>query len=138
NRVGRRRDRLAMRNLSETLPEKSEGERRRILDDCWRHFGRETLEGIRSQHLTADQIAERCPLVNAHLLDEALARDHGVILLSAHWGGWELGGLAVMSRIRNVYTVTRPLDNEYLDRDLARIRARTGAAVLDRRRAAPA
>ena len=137
-RVVQRRDRLAMRNLSETYPDKSEGERRRILDDCWRHFGRETLEGIRSQHLTADQIAERCPLVNAHLLDEALAGGHGVILLSAHWGGWELGGLAVMSRFRNVYTVTRPLDNEYLDRDLARIRARTGAAVLDRRRAARA
>jgi KDO2-lipid IV(A) lauroyltransferase len=32
--------------------------------------------------------------------------------------------------------VARPLDNELLERDLQRIRARTGAEVVDRRRAA--
>src|SRR5216117_2905225 len=40
--VVRRRDALAMRNLRMVFPEKSDAERRRILDDCWRHFGRET------------------------------------------------------------------------------------------------
>jgi KDO2-lipid IV(A) lauroyltransferase len=43
-----------------------------------------------------------------------------------------------MALVKNVRTITRPLDNEYLERDVARIRARTGAAVLDRRRAARA
>ncbi len=134
----RSRDRLAMRNLREAFPEKSDAERRRILDDCWRHFGRETLEGIRMQHLSAEEIAERCPMLDEHLLDEALAKGHGVLLLSGHYGGWEVGGLALMSKIRHVQTVTRPLDNEYLERDLARIRERTGAEVVDRRRAARA
>lgn len=134
--VVRGRDRLAMRNLEMVFPEKSAGERRRILNECWRHFGRETLEGIRTQHLTADEIAERCPLVNAELLDEALARGRGLMILSAHFGGWEVAGLALMSRLRNVHTVARPLDNEYLERDLSRIRGRTGAEVVDRRKAA--
>ena len=134
--VVRGRDRLAMRNLRAAFPERSEAELRRTLDDCWRHFGRETLESIRMQHLTADQIAERCPFVNAELLDEAVARGRGVILLTGHYGGWEVGGLAIMSLVKNVCTVTRPLDNEFLENDLARLRARTGAEVLDRRRAA--
>ena len=136
--VVRRRDRMATRNLQTVFPAKSDAERRRILDDCWRHFGRETLEGIRMQHLSAEEIAARCPMIDAHLLDEALARGRGVILLSGHYGGWEVAGLAVMSRFHNVHTVVRPLDNEYLERDLARIRGRTGAEVLDRRRAARA
>ena len=134
--VLRRRDRLAMRNLRQAFPEKSDAERRRIADDCWRHFGRETLDGIRMQHLSAEEIAERCPMVNAGLLDEALARGRGVLLLSGHYGGWEVGGLALMSRFHHVRTVARPLDNEFLERDLARIRERTGAEVVDRRRAA--
>jgi Kdo2-lipid IVA lauroyltransferase/acyltransferase len=134
--VLRRRDRLAMRNLRLVFPEKSDAERRRILDACWRHFGRETLESIRMQNLPAEEIARRCPLVNAELVEEAIARGRGVLLISAHYGGWEVGGVAAMSRLRNVTTVTRPLDNEFLDRDLARIRERTGAAVVDRRRAA--
>jgi KDO2-lipid IV(A) lauroyltransferase len=35
-----------------------------------------------------------------------------------------------------VRTVARRLDNEYLEADLARLRARTGADVIDRRKAA--
>ena len=137
-RVVRGRDRLAMRNLRMVFADKSDSERRRILDDCWRHFGRETLDGIRTQYLSPEEIAARCAMPGAEVLDEALARGRGVLLISAHYGGWEVGGLAVMSRIRHVLTVARPLDNEYLERDLARIRERTGTEVVDRRRAARA
>jgi KDO2-lipid IV(A) lauroyltransferase len=56
--------------------------------------------------------------------------------MSAHWGGWEVGGLAVMSMIRNVRTVARPLDNELLERELQRIREKTGTEVVDRRKSA--
>jgi len=64
-----------------------------------------------------------------------VARGKGTILFSAHWGGWEIGGLAVMSIVKNVLTVARPLDNELLERELQKLRARTGAEVVDRRRA---
>lgn len=137
-RVLRRRDRLAMRNLRTAFPDKSDAERRSILDACWIHFGREALGYIRAQNLSLDEIAQRCPFVNAHLVDEALARGKGVVLLSAHFGGWEIAGLAIMSRFKNVRTVARRLDNDYLERDLARIRAKTGAEVIDRRKAARA
>jgi KDO2-lipid IV(A) lauroyltransferase len=132
----RGRDRLAMRNLAATFPEKSESERRRIIDECWRHFGREALETIRMQHVPIDEIQSYCTLVNAHLVEEAIARGRGVILISAHYGAWEIAGLAIMALVPNVLTVARPLDNELLERDLVAIRARTGAEVVDRQRAA--
>jgi KDO2-lipid IV(A) lauroyltransferase len=133
----RRRDRLAMRNLRMIFSSsRSERELRAIDDACWRHFGREALYSIRMQTMPLEEIPARCPLVNAHLLEEAIARGKGVILISAHYGGWEVGGLALMSLMKNVRTITRRLDNEFLERDLARLRSRTGAAVLDRRRAA--
>jgi KDO2-lipid IV(A) lauroyltransferase len=127
-----------MRNLRATFPQMGEAERRRILNACWQHFGREALTTIRMQNLPIEEIAASCPFVNAHLLEQAIGRGRGVILISAHYGGWEVGGLALMALVKNVRTITRPLDNEYLERDVARIRARTGAAVLDRRRAARA
>ena len=134
----RGRDRLAMRNLRAAFPERDGSELRRILDECWRHFGREGLQAVQAQNLTLDQIRERCVLVNPHILEEAIARGKGVLLISAHWGGWEVAGLALMSLVQNVRTVARPLDNELLERDLQKIRARTGAEVIDRRRAARA
>ena len=135
-RVLRSRDRLAMRNLRETLTNKSDAELREILDNCWRHFGRSALHSVRMQDMPLQEIAARCPFVNAHLLEEAIARGKGVILISAHYGAWEVAGLALMSLVKNVRTITRPLDNQYLERDLAAIRSRTGAVVLDRKRAA--
>ncbi|HSY48552.1 MAG TPA: lysophospholipid acyltransferase family protein [Thermoanaerobaculia bacterium] len=137
-RVLRGRDRLAMRNLAETFPEKSERERRRILDECWRHFGREALATIRMQHVPLEEIPSHCPFVNGQILEEAIARGRGVVLISAHFGAWEIAGLAIMALVSNVHTVARPLDNELLERDIANLRARTGAEVVDRKRAARA
>jgi KDO2-lipid IV(A) lauroyltransferase len=132
----RSRDRLAMRNLNETFPEKSSAECRNILDECWRHFGRQALATLRTQNLSIEEIASRVHFVNTHILDEALGVGRGILFLSAHFGSWEIGGLAIISLVRNVYTVARPLDNEYLERDVARIRAGTGVHVVDRKRAA--
>lgn len=137
-KVVRRRDKLAMRNLRETFPEKSEAERRRILNECWRHFGREFLLSMQMQNLSPQAIAERCPILNVHYLHEAMARGDGMLLLSGHYGGWEVAGLAILSVVGKTTTVARPLDNELLERDLQRMRERTGAEVVDRRRAARA
>ncbi|MEO8036518.1 MAG: lysophospholipid acyltransferase family protein [Acidobacteriota bacterium] len=134
--VLRSRDRTAIRNLAAVFPERSPSELREIADECWRHFGRESLLTVRMQTRSAAEIAERCPFVNDTILAEAVARGKGVVLISAHFGGWEIGGLALMTLVDNVRTVARKLDNEYLEADLAAIRARTGAQVIDRRKAA--
>lgn len=134
--VLRRRDRLALRNLELVFPEKPRAERRAILDECWRHFGRQALAYVRLQSLPPEEIVRRCPFVNAELLDEAIALGKGVILISAHYGGWEVAGLAIMSRVKNVHSVARRLDNRLLERDVAQLRARTGVEILDRRKAA--
>jgi KDO2-lipid IV(A) lauroyltransferase len=132
----RRRDRLAMANLRLAFPQKSERECRAILDECWRHFGRETIGYLRIRSLPVEELAERCPFIDFALVEQALARGKGVVVISAHYGGWEVAGVAIMSLVKNVHTVFRPLDNEYLQRDLARLRTRTGADLIDRRRAA--
>jgi KDO2-lipid IV(A) lauroyltransferase len=134
--VLRGRDRLAMRNIAETFPEKSEAERRRIIDECWRQFGREALETIRMQHLPIEEIFSHCFFVNPEVLQDAIALGRGVVILSAHYGGWEISGMAVMAYVKNVHTVSRPLDNDLLERDVAAIRARTGVEMVDRKRAA--
>ncbi|HLJ74479.1 MAG TPA: lysophospholipid acyltransferase family protein [Thermoanaerobaculia bacterium] len=135
-RVLRRRDRLAMRNLRDTLRDKSEGELREIANQCWRLFGREALISIRMQNMKLGEIASRFEFVNVEALENAIARGKGTLLISAHYGGWEAAGVALMSIVKNVRTVTRPLDNRFLARDLLRFRSSTGAAVLDRKRAA--
>jgi KDO2-lipid IV(A) lauroyltransferase len=135
-RVLRKRDRLALGNMQAAFPDRAPAELRGLLDDCWRHFGRELLLYIRLQRMPLHEIARLCPFDGAELLEEARARGNGVVLISAHWGGWEVGGLALMALVDNVRTVARPLDNALLEQDLVAQRAKTGAEVVDRRAAA--
>jgi len=135
-KVLRKRDRMAMRNLSGAFPERDESELRQILDDSWRHFGREMLLYLKVQSMPLQEIAARCTFANLQFLHDARAHGKGTMLLSGHFGGWEIGHLALMAHVDNVRTVARPLDNELLEADLARLRASTGAKVVDRRRAA--
>jgi KDO2-lipid IV(A) lauroyltransferase len=137
-RVVRGRDRLAMRNLRAAFPERGERALRATLDETWRHFGRELLQYLQLRNASLDELAAHTPFVNQHLLEESITRGNGTLLISAHWGGWEIAGLALMALVRNVRTVARPLDNELLERDLQRLREKTGAEVVDRRRAARA
>lgn len=135
-RLVRGRDRRAMANLRTAFPERSESELRQILDECWRHFGREMFSFIRLQQLPPEEAVHSVQFVNLERLREAEALDKGVIIISGHYGGWEVGGLTMMSLLPRVRTVARRLDNEYLDRDLVAARARMGAEVVDRRKAA--
>ena len=134
--VVRRRDKVAMRNLRATFSDHSGRDLRRTLDECWRHFGRELLISMKMQTLSLDQIAARCTIVNGHYVEESMARGKGTLLMSAHFGGWEVAGLAILSMVGKTVTVARPLDNELLERDLQQLREKTGAEVVDRRRAA--
>src|SRR5581483_1254840 len=45
------------------------------------------------------------------LLHDARAHGKGTLLMSGHFGGWEIGGLALMAHVDNVRTVARRLDN---------------------------
>jgi len=135
-KVLRGRDRLAMRNLHAAFPERDGGELRRILNECWRHFGRETLAYVRLQDLPIEEIVARCDLENGEVLDRVQREGKGAIFITAHWGGWEIAALVTSALVPGLHIVSRRLDNEYLERDLARGRSQTGAVMMDRRGAA--
>lgn len=136
--IVRRRDRRAMRNLRLAFPEKSEAELRQVLDRCWEHFGTQALSYIRRQQLPPDEAIRDVQYVNLEALRDAEKVGKGVVVISAHYGSWEVAGLTVNKLASDVRTVARKLDNDYLERDLMGSRARTGAVVINRRKAARA
>lgn len=135
-RLLRSRDRLAMRNLRAAFPERDAAELRRILDECWRHFGREMLCYVRWQSLPLEEVVAHCDVENRQLIEEARSHNKGTVLVTGHWGGWEIAALVVSALVPGLHIVSRRLDNEHLERDLSRGRSQTGAVMMDRRGAA--
>lgn len=133
----RRRTRLAVENFRACFPERA-GDAETVIRECWRHMGREALATIKKQALSPAEIAARCDFIGVEHVHEALARGRGLIFITAHYGSWETAGLAATAIVGPMTTVARTLDNRLLAADLERVRAQTGATIVERRSAARA
>jgi KDO2-lipid IV(A) lauroyltransferase len=134
--VLRGRTHLALRNVAQVFPAMSEPERRAMVRRCWEHFGRIALEYLLVQQMDEAEVASLCTIEGREVFEAAMALDRGVLLLSAHFGSWEMGATLLSSITAEVKTVARPLDNELLERDLSRSRSRSRVELVDRRHAA--
>src|SRR5687768_4436524 len=92
-KLPRSRDRPALRNPTPAFPERSEPELRQILDECWRHFGRATVGYIRMQQMPPEDAIRDVTFVNLEVLEEARKLDRGMVVISAHYGSWEVAAL---------------------------------------------
>jgi len=90
------KDRLAVReNLKVIFPEKSDREIRKIRIAMFRNFAKYLVDFFRFSKLDTEYIKRNIKLENIHYFDEALSKGKGAIVLTAHLGNWELGGVVV-------------------------------------------
>ncbi|HEX4641385.1 MAG TPA: lipopolysaccharide heptosyltransferase II [Chthoniobacterales bacterium] len=127
--------RLAQRNLEVAFAnEKSPRELRRV---CRRHFqrtGANFLCGTKLGSMSPEKLAHYVEAENADAVHQHLRAHRPVIVLLSHIGNWEVTGPLVPHYFHyaRVGTVYQKLRNRYLDRDVNRKRARTGAELFDR------
>ncbi len=127
--------RLARRNLEIAFAdEKSPRELRRI---CRRHFqttGANFLCGTKLGTMSPEKLERYVDAENADAVHQHLRAGRPVIVLLSHIGNWEVTAPLVPHYFRyaRVGTVYQKLRNRYLDRDVNRKRARTGAELFDR------
>lgn len=98
--IRRKEKRLIERNICDLLEGKSRREIRRIKAETFRgifaHYFEKMYSAFKDLDVVRKLIDERFTIENRHVLDDALARNKGVILVTAHWGAvefipWVLG-----------------------------------------------
>jgi len=57
----------------------------------------------------------------------------GALLLTAHFGSWELAGYLLATYGFDIVAIMRPLDNEYLNRFVVRTRQRRGLRLINKK-----
>ena len=124
--IGIRR-RVAAENLALALPELDPQARRRILRDCYRELGRVSAEYPRLPELAARRDLIR--LEGEEHLRAVAARDSGAIVLTGHFGDFELAG-AWLSATRPVDFVVKPMSNPLVERWIGELRARSGVGQI--------
>src|SRR5947209_8191896 len=127
--------RLARRNLEIAFA--NEKSRRELRQICRRHFqrtGASFLCGTKLGSMSPEKLARYVDAENADAVHQHLRMRRPVIVLLSHIGNWEVTGPLVPHYFHyaRVGTVYQKLRNRYLDRDVNRKRARTGAELFDR------
>jgi KDO2-lipid IV(A) lauroyltransferase len=130
--------RVALTNLRLAFPEKTEAERRSILRASCRNLGRVGAEFCHLPKLELADVERLISFGNRDLwqgvIDRA-ARD-GAIILTAHFGNWEL--LAYVHGLLGhpITLVHRPMHNSLVDHAIDAVRSRAGTRAIAKKAAA--
>ncbi|MDD5166179.1 MAG: lysophospholipid acyltransferase family protein [Candidatus Omnitrophica bacterium] len=91
-----RKDRRSItENLKAIFPGKTDKEIRNIRVRVFRNFAKYLVDFFRFSKIDEEYITKNIKIEHINYLDEALSRGKGVIVLTAHVGNWELGGVVV-------------------------------------------
>jgi len=118
--------RVGMRNLALAFPEKSAGERRKIVRRVFTSLGRQFAEVCLFPRYTRENVNRTVTYDGYENFDRASQRGKGVLFLTGHVGGWELSAFAHSLYGHPLHFVMRPLDNSYLDALVRRYRTMHG------------
>jgi len=130
-RILRIRGRVVDENLRTAFPHLSKQERDTICWQMWRHLIlmiAEIAQTPRKVHET--NWKEHSLIVNQELFVRTLLSGRPLVVISGHFGNFELGGYLMGLFGFPTYTVARKLDNRFLDRFVNDFRGRTGQYIL--------
>ena len=127
-----RLSRVGLRNLKLAFPEMAEADRRRIVRAVFSSLGRLLAEVCLFPRYTAENVAQVAVYDGLENFLQAERRGKGVLFLTAHLGGWEVGSFAHSLYGHKLHVVVRPLDNSYLDAMIRRYRTLHGNTTFDK------
>jgi KDO2-lipid IV(A) lauroyltransferase len=133
-RVDKRHRKVAAENLTFAFPEKTPAEITQLVKGCYRHFTALVVEiAVLPKKLRVENWRRFASLVGGDKTLKALLEDRPVLIVTAHFGNWEMAGYVLGLIGFRTYAIARTLDNPHLDRFFRHFRQRTGQTILDKK-----
>ncbi|NUN69102.1 MAG: lysophospholipid acyltransferase family protein [Bacteroidetes bacterium] len=125
------RKRLVLDNLRHAFPELSAAELDQLALGAYRNLFTAYLEILALETLPAEEITKRVTFPQAGKLAELLQQGKGLIVLTGHFGNWELCALSVAALARHPYTIiVQKQRNPYINDFMTRMRSRFGSKLV--------
>ena len=134
-RVDRRHREVARDNLRRAFPAASDAAIDRHVRAIYRHFCTVLVEIVQiPRRLHVNNWRNHLELINGKHVVDGLTTGRAMIIVTGHFGNWEMAGYTMGLLGFRTYAVARRLDNPHLDKFLARFRSGTGQTILDKNR----
>lgn len=122
--------RMVTDNLKVIFPLKGDREIASIRFRVFRNFAKYLVDFLRFKKLDKKYISNNVKIINMESVKEGLRRGKGVILLTAHLGNWELGGMVISQLGYSLLTVALAHKSPKVDRFFNDKRESKGMEVL--------
>jgi Kdo2-lipid IVA lauroyltransferase/acyltransferase len=135
-RVDRRHREVARDNLRHAFPERcaDPAECDRLVRGCFRHFCTMVIEiACLPRRMQVYNWRKYGTLVGFDRFVPHLLSDRPVLMVTAHYGNWEVAGYVTGLVGLRTYAIARDLDNPHLHRFFEKFRQKTGQTVLGKR-----
>lgn len=128
--LDKRHRRIALSNLNVAFGKDiSSRDLKRIARRTFMHFGSFLMDIIKFSRLSEQKKNSLIHVEGEANLRSALQEKKGVILFTAHYGSWEIAPFFV-SQLGKLKVIARALDNEFLEKELLKLRTHQGAGVI--------
>jgi KDO2-lipid IV(A) lauroyltransferase len=101
-----------------------------VLRRARQSYARYYLSAMRLAHASVARAAGGVGVEGAAEIERSLARRRGVLVLSAHFGNWDLAGIALAQSFGGICVFAEALRPQRLARFYARLRQRHGVRVV--------
>ena len=119
HRIARYRLKIVKANIDASFPEKTERERKEIINKFYRHFTDTFMETIKLLHISDNEMRKHIRFENCERVKQLAEEGKSVAIYAAHYGNWEwLTSIVLWGEFpESVHfsQVYRPLRNKWFD-----------------------
>ncbi len=133
-RIDKKHRRRAIENLAASFPDMPEKQVHATAERSMQHFIELIMDILFTTRLINVESWHQYVRLNG--LGEALKvmlRGQGAIVLTGHYGNWEILGYTLATLGFETYSIARPIDNPQIDAWLLGVRERRGQIILSKR-----
>ncbi len=129
HRIGIRRD-IVNANLRLAFPDRDDRWIESTTLRAYEHLGREAAAMMRLSKLDASAVVERTQAIGWDQMERARSLGKGVLLVTGHYGNWEIAAASVASRGVPIAAIVRRQGNRLVDERLQQLRRNLGVETI--------
>lgn len=131
--IDKRHRRIVLRNLNLAFPKWDDEQKAKVAKATYANFMTTIIELFFLKYMSRDKLKSIITFINMENLYKAREDDKGIILISGHFGNWELAHIAFSAFYEPITMVARELQFKPLDRFLKDLRSMFKSRVLNKK-----
>jgi|GEM_PF-154814 len=124
--------RIALENIKNAFPEKTNAESKEIAKKSFSTFGAVFLEVLQFEKIFKNH-ESILKLKGEDIVDATIEKEKKVIFFTGHFCSWEILGLVCGLRKYDFQGVARPLNNKWIYGHIQKIRKKAGIGILNKK-----